>query len=309
MANENELRELRKEIQDLTKELDQIKGRATPGKTNMEWAWTFEKHAADTAASRTNFFLVAQAFLITTFIAVRQGKDPEVVFRVVISILGMIYTLSWLYVNARLGQRLPLLKPYLKWNPIFRIYNSPLPADFEKPWWARFFPNPYGPPAWSILDRFVPATMAIVWAVAFAYTLMPIRIEMPIKWKAWALELVSAVPPWVEFLLVLLAFGLPFALLWRYLKFLGKTVRSRLKRKVSKAFEGKNYVISVMESFKEGEELVLDRCHEDHVVFLRAGEDSGQRQGDLFIVSRNTFESATEEMPSSKRPKSKRKSR
>lgn len=87
--------------------------------------WEYQKQADDINNQRTNFFLVAESMLIISFATLRVAGDESLkILYIAIVLLGIIYTFSWFYVNARLGLRMTyLIKKYLKKeNPIYKRY-------------------------------------------------------------------------------------------------------------------------------------------------------------------------------------------
>jgi len=70
------------------------------------------------------------------------------------------------------------------------------------------------------------------------------------------------------------------------------------KRTVTKPFQAQHHAKKppTKESFQVGEHLILSKYHEGHVVFWRERDTSGASP---FIVSRDTFQSSTEEQAES----------
>ena len=79
-------------------------------------AWEAYKHADNLYHQRFNFFLVAESMLIVSFATTfSSGSLNTNSVRIAITILGMIFTFSWFYVNNRIGWRLNYLNEnYLK---------------------------------------------------------------------------------------------------------------------------------------------------------------------------------------------------
>jgi hypothetical protein len=83
-------------------------------------------HANRMYHQRVNFFLVAESMLVVSFITsitnLVTGLENIKFVRVVIALLGLIFTISWFYVNKRLDWRLTYLNTnYMK---KFRIYEN-----------------------------------------------------------------------------------------------------------------------------------------------------------------------------------------
>ncbi len=86
----------------------------------LERAWRYYKHADDLSAGRINFFLVAESMLIISFVAL--SNEPSSL-RLCIIALGLVYTFSWLYVNARLSKRMEVLNNHLiELDPLYTEY-------------------------------------------------------------------------------------------------------------------------------------------------------------------------------------------
>lgn len=88
-------------------------------------AWEAYKQADNLYHQRFNFFLVAESMLVvsfaTTFSSGCLNTNPV---RIAITILGMIFTFSWFYVNNSIGYRMIYLREnYLRrCNPTYRSY-------------------------------------------------------------------------------------------------------------------------------------------------------------------------------------------
>ena len=72
-------------------------------KKDTEFKWDLFKHIDSIREGRTNFFLVAEAMMIAAYMAL---ESTETFLRIIISILGVIYTASWFFINLRQSNRL-----------------------------------------------------------------------------------------------------------------------------------------------------------------------------------------------------------
>ena len=92
-------------------------------------AWNYYAHAGNLLQARINFFLVAESFLIlsfvTTLLDIKSGRVPVAnTVRLGVGLLGIVYTSVWLYVNARLDMRVkPLHKVLMEADQ--SIYDTP----------------------------------------------------------------------------------------------------------------------------------------------------------------------------------------
>lgn len=69
----------------------------------FEFKWDVFKHIDSIREGRTNFFLVAEAMMVTAYMAL---PSTECFLRVIVAILGLIYTASWFFINLRQSNRL-----------------------------------------------------------------------------------------------------------------------------------------------------------------------------------------------------------
>ena len=101
-------------------------------------AWEAYKQADNLYHQRFNFFLVAESMLVvsfaTTFSSGCLNTNPV---RIAITILGMIFTFSWFYVNNSIGYRMIYLreKGLRRCNPTYRSYLNveeklSIPSEF-----------------------------------------------------------------------------------------------------------------------------------------------------------------------------------
>ena len=103
--------------------------------TPVEWlrsdaasgrAWEYLKHSNQDLHGRTNYFLVAESFLIvsfTTTLAASPSLEPLAAkLRIAISVLAIVYTFVWLHVNVRLEWRFHILYSYMRADPVYYKY-------------------------------------------------------------------------------------------------------------------------------------------------------------------------------------------
>lgn len=102
-------------------------------KNSLNWwdaVWDNYKHADNLYHHRFNFFLVAESMLVVSFattLLVNPVNSNIFTYsnqiRIAIAILGMMFTLSWFYVNKRLDWRLVYLNnEYLTKNEDYNKY-------------------------------------------------------------------------------------------------------------------------------------------------------------------------------------------
>ena len=72
-------------------------------RSNNDFKWDVFKHIDSIREGRTNFFLVAEAMMITAYMAL---PSTESFLRVTVGTLGIIYTASWFFINLRQSNRL-----------------------------------------------------------------------------------------------------------------------------------------------------------------------------------------------------------
>ena len=89
-----------------------------------EWFWDWIKHEGNVFNARGNLFLVAESMLIVSFSTTLTSELINIiVVRIAIIILGIVFTLSWFYVNRRLDWRLVFLSSnYLEKNEEYNKY-------------------------------------------------------------------------------------------------------------------------------------------------------------------------------------------
>ena len=65
--------------------------------------WEIYKHIDSIREGRTNFFLVAESMMIAAFMTLAASEN---FLKVVISLLGLVYTACWYFINLRQSNRL-----------------------------------------------------------------------------------------------------------------------------------------------------------------------------------------------------------
>ena len=90
----------------------------------MKRAKEYYQHADNLFHHRFNFFLVAESMLIISYATIYVWKQETNPISVAISILGIGFTLGWIYTNARLSERVNyMIKNYMKkYDPIYNEY-------------------------------------------------------------------------------------------------------------------------------------------------------------------------------------------
>lgn len=88
-----------------------------------ERAYKYFKHADDHYATRINFFLVAESMLVISFVTIMLHGFWTI--GIAISLVGIIFTCSWLYTNARLEKRFRhMIEKYLRNDPLYKDYYT-----------------------------------------------------------------------------------------------------------------------------------------------------------------------------------------
>jgi len=90
-------------------------------------AWEYYKHVDNLYTGRTNFFLIAESMLLLAFVSIFAVDPLKFKFSNIIkggiAALGLIYTISWQYLNLRLEKRMNYLtKEYLKKDKVYKEY-------------------------------------------------------------------------------------------------------------------------------------------------------------------------------------------
>jgi len=93
-------------------------------KSEVERATKYFQHADDIFHQRFNFFLVAESMLVVSYATVYVWNQEINPVSIAISILGIAFTLGWLYTNARVGERINYtIKNYMKkFDPVYHDY-------------------------------------------------------------------------------------------------------------------------------------------------------------------------------------------
>jgi len=133
---------------------------AQKGLCNLD-AWEAYKQADNLYHQRFNFFLVAESMLVvsfaTTFSSGYLNTNP---LRIAITILGMIFTLSWFYVNNGIGYRMIYLREeyLMRCNQTFKKYFESV-EELTIP--SSFF-----------MTDLLPAATFAFWCYLFYYTIV-----------------------------------------------------------------------------------------------------------------------------------------
>jgi hypothetical protein len=87
--------------------------------------WGYYQHADNLRASRSNFFLVAEAMLVGAFATIADTRLASL--RLAISGFGIVYTICWYWVNRNLYKRMEFARDYLQKLDPFYKYHFTLP--------------------------------------------------------------------------------------------------------------------------------------------------------------------------------------
>lgn len=116
----------------------------------LERAWAYLEHASDIHSGRANFFLVAESMLVVALFSISSELPKVDIIQLFICILGIVYTIGWFYVNARLTKRMSTLHRFvMKRDPIYEKYLK----------------STGGISSNIILSYILPLTMLILWVI------------------------------------------------------------------------------------------------------------------------------------------------
>lgn len=120
--------------------------------------WTYLKHASDLHSSRINFFLIAESMLFIAFFSFSIDENLEnIIFKILIILLGFIFSLGWFLANLRLSLRIK------KFDSILRkkddIYNEYIEAV-------------KGVPSDIIMTYILPLSTLFFWLIFLIFTLI-----------------------------------------------------------------------------------------------------------------------------------------
>lgn len=107
---------------------EENKGISPNNKNEWNRVWEYHKTADILFVDRFNFFLVAESMFIISFATLSASQNSENLFdiKIPILLLGIIFTLSWYWVNVRLLCKIWYLKnKYLedkKFDPFYLDY-------------------------------------------------------------------------------------------------------------------------------------------------------------------------------------------
>jgi len=75
--------------------------------------WEILKHIDSIREGRNNFFIVAESMMIAAYMALISGES---ILKYAVSILGMIYTISWFFINLRQSNRIDWIMRKIRKN-------------------------------------------------------------------------------------------------------------------------------------------------------------------------------------------------
>ena len=88
--------------------------------------WEYHKEADHLYHQRVSFFLIAESFLIVSIATLLSNCNNLKYMKIAVTLLGICFTSSWFYTNARLDKRITFLKshssPKLKDYQIYKGY-------------------------------------------------------------------------------------------------------------------------------------------------------------------------------------------
>ena len=103
-------------------------------KRDIEMAWEVYRHVESIKESRTNFFLAVEALLVVAYSELVWGAITS---RYMVSVLGAIFSFSWILVTKRFSSRLHFLeRQHLSGTAVF-----PDPSQSSKATPGSFFLN------------------------------------------------------------------------------------------------------------------------------------------------------------------------
>lgn len=76
----------------------------------VERRWRHLLHEDTVFTNRVNFFLVAESMLFVSYGTIINALQPNIIVICTIAILGIIFTLAWMFVNGRQKYNLEKLK-------------------------------------------------------------------------------------------------------------------------------------------------------------------------------------------------------
>jgi len=155
----------------------------------FEKAYKFHLHADNIYHQRFNFFLVAESMLVISYVTSLTKELDLSKIGLGICIIGLIFTLIWLYVNARLEFRVvymirnhlknkdDLYKEYIEcvggaYSRLFLVYTLPISMSVL---WVLFICNSIKiePSLW-VVSSFI---LLVIFSGLLNYVILPKRRE------------------------------------------------------------------------------------------------------------------------------------
>jgi len=148
---------------------------AVPQQEDIDKAWKYYEHADNLYASRVNFFLVAESMVVVAYVTL-QGE--QWILRLLIAVLGFVYTYIWFDVNLRLAKRMSFLdRNFLVHDKIYVQYMKYVPKNIP----SRFFLT-YGLPIpTGVFWSFLLYHATCIWWLSAIFTLLWILVV----WLLW----------------------------------------------------------------------------------------------------------------------------
>ncbi len=127
----------------------------------VENAWEYVKNADERYQQRVNYLLVAESMLLFSFVTIHTIKnicDQQNNVSSAIAIIGILITLSWFFVNLRLGWQVTTIqKKYL-------LKHEPVYWDFTKSVQPQ-------PTAVLFLSNVIPSSIFLLWIYLFYFSI------------------------------------------------------------------------------------------------------------------------------------------
>ena len=106
------------------------------GRDDLHKVWEYRKEADNLLHQRFSFFLLAESFLVLSIVTILVSNnvgDRLKTVEVMISLLGIVFTFGWWYVNVRIRIRLDHLKEnYMNKDSIYNEYLSSVKEPINK---------------------------------------------------------------------------------------------------------------------------------------------------------------------------------
>ncbi len=146
-----------------------------PQQEDINKAWKYYEHADNLYANRVYFFLVAESMVVVAYVTL---DAKQWFLRLLIAILGVIYTYIWFDVNLRLANRMTFLdENFLTYDKIYQRYMESVPKRPSSRRWLTYgLPIPTGI-FWSLLLGHA----SHIWWLCVIFPLLWI----PLVWGLW----------------------------------------------------------------------------------------------------------------------------